>query len=219
MKVQTKNLLLLSFLASQATYSLPTVDWKVLSLSNTRKDDLYIACEYPNALRERPAKRDGDPATPTMNFQLTPNDLSDKEKGICENSLTNLMGLDEVRLRDEIAKKLSKLPCDKVKVVTEAQQDPGLKAIYPNARNLWKTQHLEIKTCLKETPDFCKIPVGSDQGSPSTILSYDSIARTVDMCISDVEAAITAGAELNAWKQQNDPNKKKPSSAEEHQNL
>jgi len=204
-----------------AAFQIPTafavsaVNWQVMSLANMRRDERYISCKYQDVLKERPAKKEGDPTVPTLHFKQASEGLSPTEEKICENSLTNLMGLDEIRFRDELAKKFKNFPCDKVEVVTEAREDTKLKTIYPNAKSLWKTQFIDIKTCVKEQPEYCRFPLGARMPDANTIANYDALLLLVDLCLEQTESAIRAGAELNAWKKQNDPNKP-AGSGEEH---
>ncbi len=184
----------------------PNISWKVVTESFTRTNDRFIECRYPNTLRTRMAKRHSDPPVHTLYFPPVASDLSPQERVICESSLTNLTGLDQERLRDEFAKILKDFPCEHLDVVTEASQDRELKRLYPNAKSLWKTQNIEIRTCLKEPPEYCQLPLKSSIRNNQAVIDYDALKMLFELCKEEVESKIKAGAELKDWQKNNDPN-------------
>jgi hypothetical protein len=191
-----------------------TLDWTIRGPSAIKNDNSSQICAYQGVLSDRPAKKETDPPVPTLKFEK-PDSLGAAEHDSCQIIMSNLTNLDQPSIREQIAKIINQFPCPNANVTIKAFQikNNAIKTVYPTARSNRTMNLVRVDGCLKERIQECVIPMSED---PVFIMTYEDLKNGLARCRDAMKAAVQKGAELAAWKDQNDPNKNKSPSLENH---
>jgi hypothetical protein len=191
-----------------------TIDWSLSGPNPLNGDNSLHQCNYTSVLRLRKPKKEGDAPTKTLFFSK-PNDLTNMDHEACQTILSNLTNLDQPLVRDQIAKIISDFPCPdaNIKIKSFQAKNAAIKAVFPNARTNRSLKSVVVDGCLKERLDECIIPMGQD---PDFIMTFEDLKQGMELCSEAMKAAVKKGAELAAWQKQNDPNKSKTATTEQH---
>jgi hypothetical protein len=203
------------FFATLSCHSLAmTVSWTMRGTNPAKNDNSSQVCTYENVLTERPAKKETSPPIPTIRF-AQPDALAPSEHESCQTIMANLTNLDQPSVRDQIASILRQFPCPDANIGIKSFQikNEAIKTVYPTARSNRTMNLVLVEGCLKQRLDECVIPMSKDA---SFIMTYEDLKNGLARCRDAMQAAVQKGAELAAWKDQNDPNKTKATPLENH---
>lgn len=206
-------LILVSSTFAMSSHSL-TLDWTLRGPSAIHDDNSAQICAYQGVLSEKPAKKETDPAVPTLKFEK-PEALSSTEHDSCQIIMSNLTNLEQPAVREQIAKIINEFPCPNANIAIKAFQmkNNAIKTVYPSARSNRTMNLVRVEGCLKERLKECVIPMSED---PVFIMTYEDLKNGLARCRDAMKAAVQRGAELAAWKDQNDPNRKKITTPDKH---
>jgi hypothetical protein len=183
-----------------------TVNWTMRGTNPLKNDNSSQVCAYENVLSERAAKKETNPPIPTIKFEKS-DSLARSDHESCQTIMANLTNLDQPSVRDQIASIFRQFPCPDANVAIKSFQikNDAIKTVYPTARSNRTMNLVLVEGCLKQRLDECVIPMSKDA---NFIMTYEDLKNGLARCRDAMNAAVQKGAELAAWKDQNDPNRK-----------